>query len=136
MSQKVKSHKGPVCETSSNLVILADGKTEAQKEIACTRSQRKPAELLRASYNLTPLIPSLGSLQHPFCALFNPYPLHVFPSETESYFHKNSDIIGYFVLQNYHFSLFGFSLYMFFPLFSEQDPFNFDLRSQVKVERP
>lgn len=41
MSQKVKFHKGPVWYVVQ-LVILADGNTEAQKEIALTSSQRKP----------------------------------------------------------------------------------------------
>lgn len=41
MSQKVKFHKEPVWYVVQ-LVILENGKTEAQKEIALTSSQRKP----------------------------------------------------------------------------------------------
>lgn len=41
MSQKVKFHKGPVWYVVQ-LVILADGNIDVQKEITLTSSQRKP----------------------------------------------------------------------------------------------
>lgn len=48
MSQKVKPKKG-LCDMWSNLAMLADGKAEAQKELAHSRSQRKPGDVSGAS---------------------------------------------------------------------------------------
>lgn len=42
------------------LAMLVDGKTEPQREMACSGSQRKPGEVLGASPQPDPPIPRLG----------------------------------------------------------------------------
>lgn len=77
------------------LVILADGKIETQKEIACSRSQREPLEVQGGRLNnLTPLISSLRSFAVlVFCPLFHLYLLHIFLSKMDLIFIKTSDTI-------------------------------------------
>lgn len=82
------------------LAMLVDGKTEPQKEMACSGSQRKPGEVLEASPQPDPpRFPVLGSLQCSFCVPFHLHPLHIFSSKKESYFCKNSDFIRPYYIQ-------------------------------------